>query len=474
MPKIFNKVLKPFLQRYSLDWLNEKDFASRMESKIKSHVNRVSSTGLGKKLGISSNTEIKETPLTHYRFYEPFFNEPSQGDFLFPLEDYVRAYTSGTMGKPKTFLLPKTGLWNSISKTGMTFLFLCTHDGEKITYEVGDTVYENMPGGQFISSFYYELIDKRIHGGWVDQVPDVNLQFKAKIDYFVENHQDIDVAYMTVTSLMDQVSPRVNGPIKLKGFITQDRSAYTLKEKIKELTGNYPKTIYGSTETMFSALPSIEHPGGFFFDWRTQYPEFIPEKDAIYNGMVTSDPMDSIINLNQVEKGEIYQLISTPYGNDLIRYVMPDLLECLAHGDNILNTNNPVFRYFSRSDGLLVLHNFTRINEDEITVILGSAGIEFVDFVVTRDLVGSREYLKLYIELKNPIDNEKLREIVNERLVDYDKDWHDLCEMLEYEPLMIEQLPKGAFQRYLEQKVGVPKINRINIEPRNLKLLLQD
>ena len=474
MPKISNTILKPFLQRFSLNWLNEKNFGAKMESKIKSHVKQVANTGLGKKLGVTSSSNIKEIPLTHYKFYQPFFSEPKHGDFIYPLEDYVRAYTSGTMGKPKTFLLPKTGLWNSLSKTGMTFLFLCTHDGEKITYEVGDTVYENMPGGQFISSFYYELIDKRIHGGWVEQVPDVNLPFKTKIDYFIENHKEIDIAYMTVTSLMDQVAPRVDGPIKLKGFITQDRSAYTLKEKIKQVTGNYPKTIYGSTETMFSALPSIEHPGGFFFDWRTQYPEFIPEKDAIYNDLETSEPMESIINLTEVEKGNIYQIISTPYGNDLIRYVMPDLLECLASGDNILGINNPVFRYYSRSDGLLVLHNFTRINEDEIIVILGSAGVEFVDFVVTRELEGSREYLKLYIELKSPMDNEKMREIINDRLVDFDKDWHDLCEMLEYEPLIIEQLPKGTFQRYLERKTGVPKINRVNIEPKNLKLLLQD
>ena len=170
----------------------------------------------------------------------------------------------------------------------------------------------------------------------------------------------------------------------------------------------------------------------------------------------------------------LISVLITPYGNDLFRYVMPDLLECIAVGDNILGINYPVFRYYSRSDGLLVLHNFTRINEDELTVIFGSAGIEFVDFVVTRELVGSREYLKLYIELKNPMDDEKLRETIHERLVDYDKDWHDLCKMLEYESLIIEQLPKGAFQRYLERKSGVPKINRVNIEPRNLKLLLED
>jgi len=457
-----------------MDWLKETNYPEKMDAKINAHINKVSRTGLGKKLGVTGESNIKKIPLTHYKFYEPFFNEPQQGDFIYPLEEYVRAFTSGTMGKPKTFLLPKTGLWESLSKTGMTFLLLCTHDGEKITYEVDDTVYENMPGGQFISSFYYELIDKKISGGWIKQVPDVNLPFQSKIDYFVENHKDIDMAYMTVTSLLDQVYPRINEPLKLKGFITQDRAAYTLKEKIKEITGSYPKTIFGSTETMFAALPSIEHPGCFFFDWRIQYPEFIPLENAINNGVETSEPMDDIIDVDEVENGKIYQLVSTPYGNDLIRYVMPDLLECIAQGDNILQMNIPVFRYYSRSDGLLVLHNFTRISEDELTVILGSAGIEFVDFVVTRELIGSREYMKMFIELKKPMSEEELYSTLHERLVDFDKDWHDLCKMLEYEPLKIQILPAGSFKRYLQRKSGVPKINRVNITPENLRLLLED
>lgn len=472
MPNLLNILVKPILQIYSTNWLTRKDYPRQMDSKIRSYLNRSSKTGIGQKLGITKNTSIDDVPFTHYGFYEPFFTNPSQGDFLYRIEEYVRAYTSGTMGKPKTFLLPKPGLWNSISNTGITFMFLCTHDGEKITFEVNDTVYENMPGGQFISSFYYELIDKRLQGSWVTQVPDVNLSFPKKIDYFVKNHKDIDVAYMTVTSLLNQVVPKLSEPLQLKAFITQDRSAYYLKDKIKKITGNYPKTVYGSTETMFGALPSIEYPGCFFFDWRIIYPEFIPENEAIHHDQVTSEPLDSRVKMENVEVGKIYQFIATPYGNDLTRYVMPDLLECVAIGDSILDTNIPVFRYYSRSDNLLVLHNFTRINEDELVVILGSAGIEYVDFVANRELIDTREYLKIYIELKTPIDPDEMFADINQRLTDFDKDWNDMREMLEYEPLIIEIIPEGTFNRYLERKVGVPKISRINMSQENLRLLL--
>ncbi|MCW4049337.1 MAG: GH3 auxin-responsive promoter family protein [Candidatus Bathyarchaeota archaeon] len=376
------------------------------------------------------------------------------------------------MGKPKTFLLPKSGLWASIQKSGMTFMFLCTHDGENITYEIGDTVYENMPGGQFISAFYHDVINERVDTGWVTQVPDVNIAFQDKIEYFIEHHNEINVAYMTVTSLIDQVHPKLKEAINLKGFITQDRSAYVLKDKIKEITGSYPKTIFGATETMFGTLPSIEYPGCFFFDWRVIYTEFIPEEHAIHNDRVTSIATDPIVPMTEVEVGQVYQLIATPFGNDLIRYVMPDLLECIAKEDKILDTSIPVFKYYSRCDNLLVLQNFTRINEDELIDVLNSVGVEYIDFVANRELDGSREYLKLYIELREETDKTELLSKIHEQLIHYDKDWRDLCSMLEYEPLKIQVLPRGAFKQYLQRKSGVPKISRINMKENNLKLLL--
>ncbi|MFH2110679.1 MAG: GH3 auxin-responsive promoter family protein [Candidatus Bathyarchaeota archaeon] len=471
MPRIVNQIMRPVLQRYSMSWLKEKDYRSKSEAYIKEHIKKVSGTGIGRKLGVTPNTPLRDIPLTHYNFYKPFFENPHRDDFIYPIHDYVRAITSGTMGKPKTYLLPKTGLWNSIQKTGMTFLFLCTHDGEKITYEVGDVVYHNMPGGQFISSFYYDIITNR-RIGWVDQVPDPDMPFQEKVDYFLKHHREIDVAYMTVTTLIDQIYPQIGEPVKLKGFITQDRSAYALKDKIKEITGNYPKTIFGSTETMFVALPSIEYPGCFFFDWRVLYSEFIPEEHVVDTSEATTEPFEGILPLNEVEVGKVYQLVATPYGNDLIRYAMPDLLECISLEDRIIGSGLPVFRYYARCDNLIVLHNFTRINEDELIEVLNRTGAPYVDFVAVREAEFSRDYMKIYVEPQSTVDEDDLKAKINEQLLEYDKDWHDLTHMLGYLPLKLEILPKGSFHRYLQRRVGIPKITRINMTDDHLMLLL--
>ncbi len=40
-------------------------------------------------------------------------------------------------------------------------MLLSTHDGDKVTFEIGDTVYRNAPGGSHISAFMTDLISSR-------------------------------------------------------------------------------------------------------------------------------------------------------------------------------------------------------------------------------------------------------------------------------------------------------------------------
>ena len=56
-----------------------------------------------------------------------------------------------------------------------------------------------------------------------------------------------------------------------------------------------------------------------------------------------------------VEIGKRYQVIATLHKTDITRYVMPDILECVALNDDILNTDLPVFRYYARGDNIIKL-----------------------------------------------------------------------------------------------------------------------
>lgn len=466
------RVVKPLLESNATGFLREQDVERRQGVLIEKRVREFASCGIGKKLGMGFGRDWAKTPLTTYDFYRPYFNQPNSGDLLFPIEDYVRAHTSGTMGQPKSFLLPKKALQDNLRKTGMTFMFLVTHDGERIRFEVGDTIYRNAPGGTFLSGFMHQEANS-IASKWVHSVPSDELPFKDKVEYFIKHHKEVDVAYMNVPTLLEEAYPRIGEEIKLKGFYTQDRSASKLKDEIKRVTGGYPKVIYGSTETMFSALPSIEHPGGFFFDWRVIYPEFINEEEAMRGDSGRIDDPPELIDMTHVEVGHRYQFIATPLKNDLNRYVMPDILECIDTGDDILGSEIPVFTYYARCDKLVMLHNFTRISEDELIQVLHDAGISLVEFTARREADGSRDYMKIYLELSRNVDEETVKKLIDEQLLKFDKDWRDLKSFLGYDPLRVSILPRGSFSRYINARGGLPKVERVEMRDENLAVLLE-
>ena len=469
--QLTSRAASPFLKRYALSFLHVKNIQQKQEQLLKKKFRKIQYTSIGKKIGVQSNSSIEKLPLTSYEFYKQYFDHPHEGDMMFPIEDYVKAMTSGSMGQPKTYLLPKTGIWDNLMKTGLSIMFLSTHDGEKITFEFGDTVYRNIPGGSYISGFLADTFQDR-RSNWVRQVPKLDMTYHEKVDYFVTNYQDIDVAYMTVTSLLDDIYPRIGKPFKLKGLITQDRSASVFKEKIREVAGTYPKVTYGSTETFLSGLSSIEFPGCFFLDWRIMYSEFIPEDKAVdVEGALVEEPPETV-PLMEVEAGKRYQLITTPFKNDMTRYITPDIFECVSNGDSILGTELPIFSFYTRKDKLITLHNFTRISEEELLMVLRDADIPFTDFTTKVELSGAKEYLSIFIELSSHMDVSEVTRRLNDELLKVDKDWRDLTSFMRYMPLKVRLLPNGAFSRYLGKKDGLPRIERIGMRDERLKELL--
>ena len=202
------------------------------------------------------------------------------------------------------------------------------------------------------------------------------------------------------------------------------------------------------------------------------YSEFIQEDDAVDSlGGLGPSGLD-LMNIDHVKVGERYQLIATPFQTDMTRYVMPDIFECVADRDDILETEFPVFKYYARSDRIIVLHNFTRIAEDEILDILKESEIPFVEFTARRDLEGSRDYLHLYIELRKPVEMATMRAKISSLFNEYDRDWRDLSLFLGYDPLKITILPKGAFKRYLSRQKGMPKVERIIMKEERFKRLI--
>ncbi len=472
--KTFLEVVKPLLIYNSTRFLKEKNINGKLENNLKKKLDRLQKCSIGRELGLEPGKKIDDLPLTGYSFYQRFYNDPHEGDFMYPLNDYFKNMTSGTMSKPKVYLTPKIFLNKVIMNAGLSIFFISTFDGEKYHFKFGDTLYLNIPGGSFISNIASKEVNKN-RSSLIKVVPpdSENMTFQEKVDYFVEHYKEIDLAQMNITTLLDDIEPRIKEKVKLKSFITMDASAFELKERVKDFIGTYPKTPYCSTETIASTIPSIDPPAGFFFDWRLIYPEFIPEKYAITHEVERIDELPEIISLKDVEIGGRYQLVITPFYSELTRSVTSDILECIGFEDKLLKVETPIFRFYSRADRILSLHNFTRINETEIVMVLEASKIPFVDFTARRELDDTKEYLRLYVEFKDDVDLDETTKILHETFMATDKDYRDLTNMMEYTPIRLSILTKGTFKNFFSKKEGMSRIARIGMREDRLKLLLE-
>lgn len=104
--------------------------------------------------------------------------------------------------------------------------------------------------------------------------------------------------------------------------------------------------------------------------------------------------------------------------------------------------------------------------------VLKACDIPFVDFVAREEIIGAKEYLTLYIELREDMQGEEVRSRIHTELMNFDKDWRDLSTFFEYIPLEIRFLSQGTFNKYLEGKDGMARITRVGMREERFSQLL--
>jgi len=83
---------------------------------------------------------------------------------------------------------------------------------------------------------------------------------------------------------------------------------------------------------------------------------------------------------------------------------------------------------------------------------VANSGLEYEDWTIRKEYDSGSPYLHLYLELKNGSDSEQARHLLDGSLAALDSDYANVGRMLEVDPLKVTLLPKGSFQRYLEEK----------------------
>ncbi|MDQ1280442.1 MAG: auxin-responsive promoter family protein [Thermoproteota archaeon] len=441
----------------------------KQEESLSRKFARMEKTGIGKKLGVNQRTKLEEIPVTDYNFYEGFFRKPSADAFMYPLEEYERARTSGTSGAEKWFMIPKLSLvkcW----ETGFVNIMAMFHDGEKITFRYGDVVYVNVAPQPFVGGFMLDYAGRETYG-IIKLVPNLNLSFSDKIQFFIRNYDKLDGAVMLASTLVSQIMHQIDGTITLKGLITLDSQiAEMYTNKIRDFTGILPKTIYGTTETLNCTISSVQYPLGFFFDWKRGIFEFCPAGKDEPQKMSSTN----LTSLDKVEVGKIYNLIFTSLEGELTRYLIDDTFQCIARRDDVLSIDFPIFKFSSRFGKRLSIQNFTRIDEAELLSALRDINVSFIDFTARVEEENGSEYLALYLEKTGPISEKELKQSLNDILYKVDVDYRNVVDFFGYIPIKIYFVPRGTFLKYMEEKIASwGKVERINMKQEGFQIILE-
>ena len=464
---------KGFILKF-LMWRAFKPFETPLERALEIQVRmlsrkfrRMEGTLIGKKLGIRSGVKLEDLPVTEYDFYEPFFKSPAGDAFMYNIEDYERVRTSGTGGTEKWFMIPKFSL-SRCWETGLASLFAMFHDGERVNFRFGDTVYVNVAPRPFLGGSILLRADRGTYG-IVRLVPNINLSFKDKVWFFIANHAKINGAVMLASTLVSQIMHEVDGRLSLKGLLTLDSQiADVYFNEIADFAGVPPKTAYGTTEALNCTIPSVEHRLGFIFDWRRGIFEFIPVGDDVVKA-----ERETLIPITDVEVGKTYQLVYTSIEGEITRYRIPDALTCVAKGDSAIGTDYPIFKFHSRLEKTISLQNFTRISEGEILSALTESKIPFVDFTARVQIEGGLEYLALFVECWREMSADEVEKLIHSYLYKSDRDYRDLVDFFGYVPLKVYILPRGSFMKYMEmKKASWGKVERINMREEDFRRLL--
>ena len=465
----------PALGKFTLERLKANAFNSfqiplttALENQTKAlnqKLERMEKTDIGKKLRVHREVSIKKIPETTYDFYAPFYENPSAYTFMYPLEEYARIKTSGTTGKSKWFLIPHKAMHKVLRETALPSIFALFHDGEKITMEYGDTLYLNLGPAPYLSGSVFNMGSREKRAPFLNLVPNINLSYKEKVDYFILNCKTIDAAWIMASTLITQVIPAIKEPIQLKGLmLMDDLVARSHKEDIIKFTGVAPKTTYASTETVAPTIPSVQYSMGFIFDPRRGFFEFAP----IDKNKAQEEP----VVLNEVKVGGIYRLIYTDLVGEITRYDTANSFKCIAKGDNIINTDFPVFEYHSRLDSVISIMNYTRIGEEELISAFQANGLKVIDFTTRLSMDGGHEYLTLYVELIGDKPKPDIEKKIHQFLYVNNPDYRMLSDSFSYNPIKMEILPKNTFARYLETKSGAfPKVCRIGMSDEEFERL---
>lgn len=476
--------------------LSPEDFSEIQEQLLLEQIDLIHASPLGRRLlrGTVPHSVAEfraNVPLTSYAEYVPFLS-PGQDDSL-DEKPIVWAQTTGAQADFKWAPYTRRGFERVLDNLMAGFILAtASHPGDVNVWQ-GDTILFNTPERPYFSGLLaFAMEDRFGFQGVLDPATSEQLDFKDRIRLGFKEALGCKIRIIvSMTSVLTkvgtdfseqaknsdrkldrkQITPRVlfrllKAGIKSKllnrqilpkdlwpatAIIGWGMDTRFFRDKVMHYWGRSPYELYGCTEGGVMAMQSWKKEGLIFNPYANFY-EFIPLEENLKNRGDERDQPETIL-LNEVEPGQIYELVITNfYGMAFTRYRVGHLVQFLPKNDDALENALPQFAFIGRADDRIDLAGFTRIDEKSIWDSLNQTDFQVEAWTVRKEFEGDIPVLHVYIELKQTQSQETVIKQLDQKLKELDPFYSDLESMLDIKPLRATVLNPGSFDRFYENR----------------------
>jgi hypothetical protein len=498
----------------------DNSFQEQMEynnERIEKYFPKWKKTDTPKALGISNLKSFQDAPITTYADYPMLHSFASriaevttekpriQGEPLSKyylrigneigssLDKYMTepfyfcATTTGSTGHSKCVANGETFWKNFFQATIATVLISCSDEWGETKLKQGDTALNITAPVPYISGWGADVFQKHFNLIPPIDIADNLQNMREKFSYVInaiEKGKKIDVAggigsmfYMICKYLVDpeelfseyyrgmsfglkkflllfkllqlklkgKTAKQLYDYLPLKGILVGGMDSQLYIDFFKNEFDFEPLHVYGATEAGNIMRGDPDRKTDLVPNLIPCFLEFKTEKGELKN-------------IDELKKEETYDLVVTPFGSILFRYDMGDLFRVIDFRDDGM----PIFSFEGRTNAVIDIYGYYRINTKTIVEALFNAGLRASDKWAAAKLVDPKEKLCLLMEKTwEYSEKEAEKRIFNalkEIHFDFRKYVTDFNIKDPSEAVKVEYLKSGAFLRYssLKAKMGSP------------------
>jgi len=469
------------------------DFMALQNKLLMEHLKLLANSELGKAL---MNDKTPTTPeefrktvsLTDYSFYEPFLADKKEDALPVKPKDWVCTSSTGGIRKwvPMSPESHKT-----LTEFYVAMMIIATStDRAKFTAAPGDIFFAAAPPPPYVSGYSIKMLADRCKFKLIPpmdeeyEFSDLPTRAARGFRMALENGMDhifaLPGVMVKVAEQLSQRKPQGMPPLKMlfrliKGKIKSRLAGRQLipkdlwdlklcfvagmdlaafRERIIYYWGLDPFEFYAQTELL--GIPALQ-------TWNRKamtpipfwgYYEFIPEEESL-KSLNDPDFTPSTCLINELEAGQSYEIVFTNfYGGAFARYRPKDMITVVALEDTETGIKLPQWIFKGRSDRLIDLGGFTRIDERTIWMALEDAKVKYEEWMAIKEIEQEHPVLHIYISSDTKESNDDMKTRLHESLRKFDSSYADLQDMLGWAPLRLTTLPMGVFERWQQERVA--------------------